>query len=347
MITLDFIGINIKKNGKEPLDFCQPLDNEESAELVSKADLLDGVTSVEELLARLPAAFQDPWGEDDDGEEPRDMIGDFDYERDFPKFCRQVEKLQTIDKVLLYSTGNRNDGMRVSFAYYDITGGKFLVGQEFIAVTGNNEWHQEFLSRMEEKNDGEMHVYNVRFDPVKKNRAKKKTHSPLIIEKGVVVGIQESGCPKKIVVPEGVTEIGAFAFADLNSIEQIELPSSIRIIGESAFSGCENLKEAVMPEGLLEIQFAAFQFTGLTKLSLPDSLTHIADLAFSGCDYITWLRLSRAIKDYRRCSWYLEGDEEEPLTIVLPKGCTCDDFIVDEDEDFWNQDGLIVKVEEG
>lgn len=138
MITLDFIGINIKKNGKEPLDFCQPLDNEESAELVSKADLLDGVTSVEELLARLPAAFQDPWGEDDDGEEPRDMIGDFDYERDFPKFCRQVEKLQTIDKVLLYSTGNRNDGMRVSFAYYDITGGKFLVGQEFIAVTGNS-----------------------------------------------------------------------------------------------------------------------------------------------------------------------------------------------------------------
>ena len=104
------------------------------------------------------------------------------------------------------------------------------------------------------------------------------------------------------------------------------LPGSVRIIHEKAFSDCENLKEMILPEGVEQIGIAAFENTGLEKLSLPDSLTFIADLAFAGCEYITWLRLSRGIKDYTQCAWYLETDEDEPLTLLLPKGCSPEDL---------------------
>lgn len=157
--------------------------------------------------------------------------------------------------------------------------------------------------------------------------------------------MRDDQTPKEITVPEGITEIGAFAFANLEQIRRVVLPGSVRVIHEKAFSDCENLKEMILPEGVQQIGIAAFEDTGLEKLSLPDSLTFIADLAFAGCDYITWLRLSRSIKDYTQCEWYLETDEDEPLTLILPKGCTPEEFTVSEDEDFWEQDGLIVKSE--
>ncbi len=347
MMIVNFVGIRIRKNGKEPMDFCMALDNEERAELVAKADLLDGVTSARILLERLPVAFQDPYAQDyEEDDPPRDMIQDFDYENAFPRFCRKVEKLPMIDEVLLYTTSDKGNSMDVSFARYDLAAGKFLTGRESIETTENNEWREEFLARIEEKADGEKHVYDIRFDPVKKKIPKNKSNGPLIIENKVVVGICNGESPEKIVVPEGVTEIGSCAFANLESLQQVELPSSIRIIGERAFSECENLKEIMLPEGLQIIQIEAFENAGLSKLSLPNSLVHIADLAFTGCDYITWLRLSRGIKDYRHCAWYLEASEDEPLTVVLPKDCTPEEFVIAEDEDFWNQEGLIVKVEE-
>lgn len=47
----------------------------------------------------------------------------------------------------------------------------------------------------------------------------------------------------KVHIPEGVTEIGDFAFGGCRLIEEIKLPKSIQTIGHNVFALCESLKE--------------------------------------------------------------------------------------------------------
>ncbi len=56
-----------------------------------------------------------------------------------------------------------------------------------------------------------------------------------------------------IVIPEGVTTIGAGAFQNCTSIESITLPSTLTSIGDKAFYNCINLKEVIGGENLTSI----------------------------------------------------------------------------------------------
>ena len=111
----------------------------------------------------------------------------------------------------------------------------------------------------------------------------------------------------KIIVGEGVTTIGSYAFAN-TSIYEVEMPdasitqicdyafqtsliNSIWIshstthIGTGAFSGCKNLKDINIPKNLQEVGMSAF--SGCTKLNTStlefgDNLKIINDFAFEG-----------------------------------------------------------------
>lgn len=48
---------------------------------------------------------------------------------------------------------------------------------------------------------------------------------------------------KTVVLPEGITRIGAFAFDNCRSLMEINLPSTLTSIGYRAFEGCELLSE--------------------------------------------------------------------------------------------------------
>ncbi len=49
--------------------------------------------------------------------------------------------------------------------------------------------------------------------------------------------------PEKIVISEGVSAIGAYAFIGLETVSSLILPSSVRTIGDHAFHGCTNLRK--------------------------------------------------------------------------------------------------------
>lgn len=86
----------------------------------------------------------------------------------------------------------------------------------------------------------------------------------------------------EITVPEGVTEIGDYAFSFQKEITKITLPGSVRVIHDGAFSGCEKLTEIVIPEGVEEL--GALIFNGcksLKKIDLPDSISLIDGMAFA------------------------------------------------------------------
>ena len=53
----------------------------------------------------------------------------------------------------------------------------------------------------------------------------------------------------RIVVEEGVTSIGNFAFAFCPGLKEITLPETVTSIGDSVFDGCGNLETVYVAEG--------------------------------------------------------------------------------------------------
>lgn len=86
---------------------------------------------------------------------------------------------------------------------------------------------------------------------------------------------------QKIVVSDGVTDLGAYAFAGLVNAENVSLPEGLVSIGECAFSECQSLYSPVLPEGLLSIEERAFESCdSIESICLPASLISMGDQVF-------------------------------------------------------------------
>ena len=87
---------------------------------------------------------------------------------------------------------------------------------------------------------------------------------------------------KKIILPEGLTEINENAFSDLKRLEEVVLPSSMRKIGKRAFYNT-GLKSLSLPEKLEKIGESAFAETFIKEVHIPKSVKEIGRCAFSKC----------------------------------------------------------------
>ena len=64
--------------------------------------------------------------------------------------------------------------------------------------------------------------------------------SDFVIENSVLKKYVGSGT--KVVIPEGVTEIGQSAFFECKGLKSVVIPNGTKIIGTWAFYGCKKLK---------------------------------------------------------------------------------------------------------
>ena len=71
---------------------------------------------------------------------------------------------------------------------------------------------------------------------------------------------------RSITLPEGITEIGNYAFSRSIRITSLEFPSTLRTIGQRAFSTCPSLLWVRLPEGLKEM--GSWCFGGCESLSM-------------------------------------------------------------------------------
>lgn len=65
---------------------------------------------------------------------------------------------------------------------------------------------------------------------------------------------------KNLVVPDGVTNIGRYAFVNCSGLTSVELPSSVSCIESGAFMGCSNLTSIEIPNSVDSIGDYAFDF---------------------------------------------------------------------------------------
>ena len=87
-----------------------------------------------------------------------------------------------------------------------------------------------------------------------------------------------------IVVHDGVTSIGTWAFFDCDGITSLVIPNSVDTIGSSAISCCGNLADLTIGSGVTNIGSHAFyDCSSLTSVTIPDSVLTIGHDAFSWC----------------------------------------------------------------
>ena len=99
-----------------------------------------------------------------------------------------------------------------------------------------------------------------------------------------------------LVIPNGVTTIGGYAFSSCESLTSVSIPNSVTSIRWNAFSGCSGLTSVSIPNSVTNIGNDAFSgCTGLTSVSIPDSVTTIGRSAFSGCTGLTSVSIPNSV----------------------------------------------------
>ena len=62
----------------------------------------------------------------------------------------------------------------------------------------------------------------------------------------------------KVVIKDGVTNIGDYAFWNCRPLSSVEIPNSVTSIGEYAFYGCSGLTSITIPNSVTSIEAFAF-----------------------------------------------------------------------------------------
>ena len=66
---------------------------------------------------------------------------------------------------------------------------------------------------------------------------------------------------RNVIIPEGITEIGQYAFRDCTTLQSVVIPDSVIRIANAAFYGCSSLSRISIGSGVTEINHSAFERT--------------------------------------------------------------------------------------
>ena len=100
---------------------------------------------------------------------------------------------------------------------------------------------------------------------------------------------------KKVVIKDGVTNVGSYALFCLPAATQVTLPDSVTRIGRYGIAMCSKLTGMSIPKGVTEIGDFGLAGDGLTAVTLPDGLQSLGRGAFDSCASLTNTTLPAAI----------------------------------------------------
>ena len=86
---------------------------------------------------------------------------------------------------------------------------------------------------------------------------------------------------KKVIVSDGITELGAYSFAYCYDVTEIDLPDTLLTIGEDCFWDCKSLKSISIPSNVTTVGKSLFSFC--SSLETVNGLPYISRSMFCYC----------------------------------------------------------------
>ena len=101
----------------------------------------------------------------------------------------------------------------------------------------------------------------------------------------------------KLVIPDGYTEIGKYAFRFCEQLTDVIIPDSVTRIGDDAFEGCTKLSNITIPDSVKRIDWGAFSVCkSLTHITIPDSVIRIGAYVFNFCIGLTSVTIPDSVE---------------------------------------------------
>ena len=123
---------------------------------------------------------------------------------------------------------------------------------------------------------------------------------------------------EKVIIPEGVTNIGDGAFTSGNvpmSYSEIKFPETLKSIEMDAFKNNDSVTKISLPDGLESIGKYAFEKnTSLVKVSFGDGITELSEGVFSGDTILKNISLPYGLKSIGK-NVFAENNSLEELYI--------------------------------
>ncbi len=195
-------------------------------------------------------------------------------------------------------------------------------------VDGNIAWSLDSegtltISKKADATDGTMNNYQYSLK-VPWTKASKKNKIPI----------------KAVIIEDGVTSIGEFAFSGATQMQSINIPESVTSIGKKAFeksalteitlpcspattalTNLSALKKVAFYDSVTVIEDSAVSNChNLKEVSLPASLQEISPTAFNGCESIEKMTLVAGNPKYEIRSGLLLEKNENSISLVMNAG---------------------------
>ena len=133
-------------------------------------------------------------------------------------------------------------------------------------------------------------------------------------------GDSQRGKIKKVIIENGVTNIGAWAFTDCSLLTSITIPNSVTSIGTEAFRGCSNLTSITIPTSVTSI--GDYTFSGcssLTSINIPKPVTSIGNYVFNDCSNLTSITIPNSVTKIGKGAFCNCGNL---ISVTIPESVT-------------------------
>ena len=122
-----------------------------------------------------------------------------------------------------------------------------------------------------------------------------------------------------VIINKGTEIIGAYAFSNCESLQNINISDTITEIKQGAFEGCTNLSSIALPAGINKLPPMLFKQSGIIELEMSDAIIECGSSLFQGCRQLVSVRVSNSLS---RISSNMFMGCKALKTIVIPERVT-------------------------